>query len=285
MANTKILIHANDLALCHGANLAYRELATVGFVDSGSIIVPCPWFKGITEMAAADTNLDLGVHLTLNADKDHYKWRPLTRPSPTAGLTDGDGFMWATVAELRANCEPEAAEAEMRAQIDVALEFGIDVTHVDAHMFAALAPEFCEAYLRIGVDYRLPVMLPTHFDGARTPRQLVGADEAPYRAVLERARSLGFPILDQFIEANWQRTDSAWDICQGMFERAAGLTLMALHPAIPGEIEFIEPATARIRTGEYEFFSDPEFQGWVDTLNIPRTTWRRLRDDLRAHLD
>ena len=46
--------------------------------------------------------LDLGIHLTLNAEKRHYKWRPLTAPSQAAGLTDETGFFWPNVARPRA---------------------------------------------------------------------------------------------------------------------------------------------------------------------------------------
>jgi hypothetical protein len=52
-------------------------------------------------------------------------------------------------------------EAELRAQIDLAYRAGIDVTHLDAHMGAALSPEFCKIYIRLGLEYRLPILLTT----------------------------------------------------------------------------------------------------------------------------
>ena len=36
-------------------------------------MVPCPWFLEPAEAAASDPTLDVGVHLTLNAEKRHYK--------------------------------------------------------------------------------------------------------------------------------------------------------------------------------------------------------------------
>lgn len=280
----RVLIHADDLGMCHGANSAFAELTANGFLDGGSIMVPCPWFKEIGTMALEDAALDVGIHLTLNSEKVSYKWGPLTTPSPASGLVDGDGFMWKTVAELRANCHPEAAEAEMRAQIDAALAFGVDVTHADAHMFAALSPEYVGAYVRIAKDYRIPVMLTT--SGPSIARHLEGCDDGPYLEALEEAGAAGFEIFDLMLETVWHREGSAWDANQHLLAGAAeGLTYFALHPTAPGELEFIEPHTAHIRTGEYDTFRDPAFLAWLETLNYERVTWREMRDRLQERLD
>ena len=124
--------------MTHGSNVAFRELSARGVVSSGSVMAPCPWFPETLEMAAADPSLDLGVHLTLNAEKRPVKWRPLTNPPRSAGLTDENGYFWPNPASVRRNAAPEAVEAELRAQIDAALAGGIDVTHLDAHCGAAM---------------------------------------------------------------------------------------------------------------------------------------------------
>ena len=46
----------------------------------------------------------------------------------------------------------------------------------------------------------------------------------------------------------------------------AGLSFLALHPNAPGEIEAIEPASAHIRTAEYELFGDDGSRAWLDGL-------------------
>ena len=48
-------------------------------------------------MAAANPALDLGVHLTLTSEKKPYRWRPLTAPPRSAGLTDTMGYFWPDV--------------------------------------------------------------------------------------------------------------------------------------------------------------------------------------------
>ena len=52
----------------------------------------------------------------------------------------------------------------MRAQIERALQAGIDVTHLDTHMGAALVPELAEIYVQLGREYRLPGLLPRRFE-------------------------------------------------------------------------------------------------------------------------
>ncbi len=279
----RVLIHADDLGMCHGANTAFAELTANGFLDGGSIMVPCPWFKEIATMALEDEALDVGVHLTLNSEKVAYKWGPLTTASQASGLVDADGFMWKTVAQLREHCHPEAAEAEMRAQIDAALAFGIDVTHADAHMFAALSPEYAAAYLRIAKDYRIPVMLTD--EGPSIARHLTNANDGPYREVISDAREAGFEVFDLMLETVWQRDEPAWIVNQRLLATAAeGLTYFALHPTTPGELEFIEPHSAHIRTGEYDTFRDADFLTWLDTLGYERARWRNMRTALRERL-
>ena len=153
---SRVVIHQDDVGMCHGANVAFVELSRAGAVTSGSVMVPCPWFSEIAEIAAADRALDLGVHLTLTSEKAHYRWRPITGPPASAGLVDASGYMWRSVTEVRRHADPAAVEVELRAQVEAAIAAGIDVTHLDAHMGTALAPEFCAIYLQLGVDHRLP---------------------------------------------------------------------------------------------------------------------------------
>ena len=120
-----VIPHVDDLGMCHGANRAFLDLARRGLVSCGSVMVPCPWFRGIAEAGAADPSLDLGVHLTLTSEWEHYRWRPVSTASRASGLIDPDGYLWRDVASLRRHMVPEAAEAELRAQIEAALAAGI----------------------------------------------------------------------------------------------------------------------------------------------------------------
>src|SRR2546421_10608625 len=133
----RVVIHEDDVGMSHGANAAFVELSGLGTCSSGSVMVPCPWFPEAAEIAARDPRLDLGVHLTLTSEQKPYRWRPLTAPPPSAGMTDKFGYFWPDVPTAR-RASPAAVEAELRAQIETAVAAGIDITH----MGTAQMPEF-----------------------------------------------------------------------------------------------------------------------------------------------
>src|SRR5450432_2059053 len=119
-----VVINIDDVGMCHGANTAFVDLARQGRCDSGSVMVTCPWFLEIAEIGRVDPSLNLGVHLTITAEKKYYRWRPLTAPGKKSGLTDSDGYLWRSVPEVRRHAAPDAVEAELRAQIDAFLAAG-----------------------------------------------------------------------------------------------------------------------------------------------------------------
>ena len=104
----RAVLHADDLGMSHGANAAFAELSAFGTITSGSVMVPCPWFAELAALARDDPSLDVGVHLTLTSEMKGYRWRPLTRPPASAGVTDADGFFHPDAAMVRALAEPEA---------------------------------------------------------------------------------------------------------------------------------------------------------------------------------
>lgn len=283
----RIVLHEDDVGMCHGANSAFFELTKLGVCSSGAVMVPCPWFLELAEAAATDASLDVGVHLTLNAEKRHYKWGPLTAPSRPSGLTDDLGFFHADVATTRRRAHPEAVEAELRKQIETAYAAGIDVTHLDAHMGCALSPEFCGIYTRLGLEYRLPILLTSTIAAYSPNDNLVGVTEEEHRKGVETARAAGFTIFDAAVQTTWARPRSKpaepayRAIVDGVKE---GLTFFCLHPNAPGELELIEPRSAYVRTEEYDLFRSAGFRNWLLAQDLDIIGMRSLRDELRAKL-
>ena len=65
-ADAKLLIvNADDLGLCHAANIGVYECLRAGAVTSATLMVPCPWAR---DAAARYRGEDVGVHLTVNAE-------------------------------------------------------------------------------------------------------------------------------------------------------------------------------------------------------------------------
>lgn len=278
-----VILHIDDVGMCHGANAAYLELSALGTCTSGSVMVPAPWFHEIAEAVGDHGEFDLGVHLTLNAEMPHYKWRPLTRPPASAGLTDSYGYFWPDVASVQRHGAAEAVEAELRAQIDAALAAGIDVTHLDAHMGAVLTAEFCDIYVRLGTEYRLPVVMTASIADFGPNHNFEDFADGVYRRYAKQARDLGFTIFDAVPETPWVHRDDIAPVYKQMIAAApVGTSCFSLHGTAPGEIEAIEPDNHAIRTKEYELFRDPAFGAWLGAQEMSLTGFRPLRDTLRA---
>lgn len=284
-AATRLVVHADDVGMNHGANRAFVELSHLGTITAGSVMVPCPWFSEIAEAAAADNRLDCGVHLTLSSEMTHYRWGPVTRAGPASGLLDPHGYLWPDVASVRRHAQPEAVEAEWRAQVDRALGAGIDVTHLDAHMGSALAPEWCDRYVAVGIDYGVPVLL-TGTLGAYGPcGHLAGVDEAPYDDAVAAARAAAMPVFDRVLETDFfRRRDEPADYEAMLGSLEPGLVYCAFHPNAPGgaEIEAIEPDQFHVRTDEYELFSSTRWREWLQSRPYDLTAMHELRDAWRA---
>jgi hypothetical protein len=236
-------------------------------------------------MAATNPELDLGVHLTLTAEKEFYRWRPISDPSKSTGLVDEHGFMWRDVSSVRKNANLDAAKIELRAQIETAIASGFDVTHLDAHMGATLAPEFCEIYLDLGVEYQLPVLITRKLSHYGPNNHIVGVTDDDFDPFVESAKAKNLPVFERVLETNFGRPSSVElddDAYQKMFtQRQGGLTFAALHPNAPGEVEVIEPRQFHVRTREYQIFRSVDYLNWLERKQIKPIGMRVIRDAMR----
>lgn len=277
------VIHVDDVGMCHGANKAYLDLFRSGGVTSGSVMVPCPWFREIAEAAAADRTLDLGVHLTLTSEWPHYRWRPISTASPASGLLDDDGYFPRNCLGLRQRLVPEAAEIEMRAQMERALAAGIEPTHVDTHMGAAFIPELFPIYLAIGRDYDLPVLVPRDMDSYLGVLKIGEIDRAACQHAFDAATAAGSPVVERFrmtpgVES--REVDMAYR--RLLTGDGPGLTFVAIHANAPGDIETIVPPRAHWRTDEYALFGSGVTRRWMAEAGITTIGYRAIRDVHRA---
>jgi hypothetical protein len=279
------IFHADDVGMCHGANAAFEGLSRLGSITCGAVMVPCPWFLEAAELARRNSRLDLGVHLTLTSEWATYRWAPISTTSRSSGLVDENGYFWRRLPMLAPRVVPEAAEAEMRAQIERALSAGIDVTHLDTHMGAALLPQLAEIYIRLGREYRLPILFPRNLPDYISVLDFEGIALESYLGLLESLETEGGPLVDHFRMSPWaprEETDRVYrELISGL---PVGLTMIALHPTQSGEIESIVPAKAHFRTEEYRLFQDPGFQDFIAGQKIHPLGFRPLRDLLRHRL-
>jgi predicted glycoside hydrolase/deacetylase ChbG (UPF0249 family) len=269
----QIVVHIDDVAGSHGANAAFLELWDLGLVTSGAVMVPCPWFPEIAAIARRRPDLDLGVHLTLTAEWERFRWRPLTGVKDN-GLCDPDGFFWRDVAHARL-ADPSAVEAELRAQIDTALAAGIDVTHLDSHMGTVWMPELMDIYLRLGEDYRLPVAITRDLDR-------MGADRQHVADAMVRLAAANAPVFETYITTTFGKAEAMETEYRAMLAKAPeGLSWGAFHCTTPGDMEFFSP-DIRLRITEHELFRSGRFKALLDDAGITAVGMRAYRDRMRG---
>jgi hypothetical protein len=151
-----VIVSCDDLGSCHAANLGVYDALRIGAATCASLMVPAPWARHAASLYEGE---DLGVHLTLNCEHELYRWGPITH---APSLLSGEGGFPRSIADLWDHADPDEVRRECRAQIDRALAWGIDVTHLTPHLTAiTLRPEFFDVYLELAVDYALPIRLPS----------------------------------------------------------------------------------------------------------------------------
>ena len=278
-----VILHADDVGMCHGANLAFNQLSQGGLISCGSVMVPCPGFAEAAALTCANPDLDLGVHLTLTSEWATYRWGPISTRDPASGLLDEAGAFYHRTPQARAHLDAAAAASELRAQVDAALAAGIDVTHLDAHMGVTFVPELIEVYAGLGLEYRLPVLLPRQVDFYLMALGLGELELPGYAGLVERLEGLGMPMVDWFYMSPGVPVelcaDTYSDLVAGL---EPGLTYFSLHPNAPGDIESIAGQRAFFRTDEYALLQDAEFMAFVTAQGIHILGMRALRDQMRG---
>ena len=275
-----LILHIDDMGFCHAANAASLACLTEGSATCASILVNGPWFQEAVQMAKANPQLDLGVHLTLTAEYPTYRWPALSSRDPETGLLDADGYLWATREDAVRKVSVAAAEGEMRAQIDGALAAGIDVTHIDTHMGSVVHPKFLGSYLRLAHEYGVPAFLPRI---TRDRLQALGegdmADE--FLQVLAMIDTDQVPTLDDIIIETLVPKTSKHGFYRDLIKGVQpGLTHLLFHPAVAGaELEAIADTHAS-RHADYEAFLDRSLRDFAESLGIHLVGYR----DLKAHL-
>jgi predicted glycoside hydrolase/deacetylase ChbG (UPF0249 family) len=257
-----LIVNCDDLGSSHAANLAIEESIRRGFATSATLMVPCPW---AFEAAKGMADLDIGVHLTLTAEYPGYRWRSLTG---AASLHDADGFMPATAEAVFACADLADVRAECRAQIDQALAWGVDVTHLDSHMGTVQTDaRFYDVYAELAAEYRLPLRMA----GASAEKALGFEFRRP-----AAERGLVFP--DYLLAPRWG-FPTRQVLVDSLQRLRPGVTEVFLHPVVDGpELRGYDKSATGIRAGDYANLLDDELRGLLEDAGVRLISFRPLRD-------
>jgi chitin disaccharide deacetylase len=260
-----VIFSCDDLGVSHAVNAGTYDALRTGLATSAAIMVPAPWAR---EAASRFRGEDVGVHLTLNAEHDRYRWGPITQ---APSLLDGDGGFPRTLDDLWDHADLDEVRRELRAQIERAILWGFDIGHLDSHLGALqLRPEFFDVYLDLALEFRLPIRL----SGGDTERSI----GFPFRAL---AAEEGVVFPDHL--AMLPGVGSRRLVERTLHDLPPGVTELRLHPALdtPEQRAFDDDWSHRVDDHHLLCF-DRELPVMLGRAGAERIGFRPLRELQRA---
>lgn len=277
-AKRYLIVHSDDAGMSHSVNQATIAAMEMGLVTSCSIMTPCPWFSEFADWARRHPELDFGIHLTLNSEFEKYRWGPVAGRDRVPSLVDADGWLHRRKEDVQRLARPAEVEIELRAQIDRALRAGIRLSHLDTHMGTVVSTaEMLEIYVRLGLEYRLPVMIMRNIDPELAPGYPDLARKN--QLYIESLRAEGLPAIDwlyQFYEGSDHsvRKKRYLDTFRSL---RPGVSQMIIHCGTDdAELQAIT-GSHFLRGDDARIFSDPAVKTEIEGLGIELLSWTQLR--------
>jgi chitin disaccharide deacetylase len=277
-----VIIHTDDIGMCQASVQAFKDLWAFGTISSGATMVPCPWFPAVAQMCRENPGMDMGVHATLNAEWESYRWGPVSTTDPASGLLDGSGYFHQWHQAVYDNARPEAVDAEVNAQIERALAAGIDVTHVDTHMGTIMNPLFIQSYVQAAAKRLLPNMLP-RLNAVGIEMMGVGEKEKiEYAPVMDVLESMGIPMVDGILAMPLEHDHDHIGIARQLLGNLPiGITHFLFHPSVDTpELRALAPDWMA-RVANYNAFMSDELKKHLESEDIKVTGYRAIRDAMR----
>jgi hypothetical protein len=279
-----VIIHTDDIGMCHASVQAFKDLWAFGTITSGATMVPCPWFPAVAQLCRENPAIDMGVHATLNAEWESYRWGPVSTREAGSGLMDESGYFHQWHQAVYDHAKPEEVEKEVNAQIERALAAGIDVTHVDSHMGTVMSPLFIQSYIQTASSRLLPSMLP-RLTAKGIEMMGVGEQERmAYMPIMQMLESMGIPMLDGLLSMplNEPSATVQMDIAKELLgDLPEGITHFVLHPSIDTpELRALAPDWES-RVANYNVFMSEELKKFLEREDIKLIGYRQVREAMR----
>lgn len=265
-----LIVHGDDLGMAHSVNVATIKAFETGLVNSGSIMVPCPWLSEIAAYARTNPQADLGLHLTLTSEWTALRWGPVSSKDRVTSLLDKDGYFRLTETEAAKNADPKQVEMEITAQIEKARALGIQPTHLDSHMGTLYQnKELFEVFLRVARSNKLPVRVArSWFTRADFLPSVLSPDDV---------------YIDRVLDINPSVAPNDWGkfYSDAIRKLEPGVTEVIIHLAhddaeMQGATSDHPNWGAAWRQRDFDFFTSDAFRKLLQENNIKLITWREL---------
>jgi predicted glycoside hydrolase/deacetylase ChbG (UPF0249 family) len=273
-AGTKaVIFHVDDAGMSHNSNMGAIRAIEDGVATSVSVMMPCSWVPEFADYFKEHPEIDAGVHLTLTAEWNKYRWGPVCGKPAVPGLTDSDGYLWPGVLDVVAHATADEVETEIRAQIDKALAMGIKPTHIDSHMGTCFHPKFLERYVKVGIEKQIPVLM------------MIGAEAGPLKplvhSISQQIWDAGLPVIDDLVTQPTRAKDYEQrkaELIKLLGDIKPGITEIIVHCTIQTEVFSHISGSGPTREAELRLLTDKDVKAFIESKGIVLTTWRELKD-------
>jgi predicted glycoside hydrolase/deacetylase ChbG (UPF0249 family) len=156
-----LIVNADDLGWTEGVNRGIAEAHRKGLVTSTSLLANGRAFDSALDVARANPELGVGVHLNLSDG------RPTAKPEDVRGLLNSAGELEGSPESLllriaSRGLEPIEVEREWDAQIQKIRNTGIAPTHLDGHKHVQMLPGLFEVALRLAKKHGIRAIRVSH---------------------------------------------------------------------------------------------------------------------------
>lgn len=254
-----LIVTCDNLGMYQAANAATYDSLRSGLASNAGLMVPAPWAR---EAARGYRGADVGVHLTLNTDFSCYRWSSITH-APT--LHSGEGGFPRTADDLWEHADSHEVRRECRAQIERAIVWGFDPTHLSSHQSAlVLRPEMFDIYLDLALEFKLPLRLADGTAEAKAgfPVRSLAEDEA----VLSPDRTTGLHGMDR---------QAAFTTFVNSLE--PGVTELCLQPALDTPELHALGGHTQDRIGDHRVLVDPANRELLVAAGVELISWAAIR--------
>lgn len=287
-----LIVNADDLGWTEGVNHGIAEAHRNGLVTSTSLLANGRAFASALEIARANPELGVGVHLNLSDGP------PTAAAKSVRGLLNKEGNLEGGPESLLLRIAGRSLplkeiEHEWDAQIQKVRDSGIAPTHLDAHKHVHMLPGLFEIALRLAKKHGVPAIRVAHEES--TLRALLSSGKEQRASVVLRqgvkARGLKLVARDareMAGHAGLATTDYFCGIAQtGVITRAGlerllqhlpeGTTELMCHPGYAGEELRQTPTRLQeSRQAELHILTDSAIRKLVATQGIRLISYKRM---------
>ena len=272
-----LIIHNDDIGMSQSVNSASFDAFDKGYINSGSVMVPCPWFLEVVQYSKKNPNLDIGIHLTLTSEWKNYKWGGVSSSDKIKSILDEKGHFYPEVSFVQKNAKYNEVKIELEAQINYFLSNGLIPTHLDTHMGAVRAtPKTLQAYLEVGNKFQLPVQI-----------------SEDYKSILDN-KLIDFTRIDKskilFVKKIYGKQDDTpinyeeWMIFykKVLDDIKPGLNVLLVHVGYDNDelkaITVDHPHWgSKWRELDFKILESQEFRNRLKNRNIELVTWNQIK--------